>query len=624
MLPFLAMGQADQVDSILSLPEDTNKVFALSDLGYSYRIVDVDSALLFGERALSLAEELDYPRGIAQAYNDMSITLMGMNEYGTAINYLNIALAIREELRDTMGMGAIYNKLANIHQEQFKLEEALEYNFKALAIYESSDIPRYHAFILNNIGVIQSNLRKYNNAIRTHKKALEIRQKIEDEYGMASSYGNLANCFLYISDTSNAILNYEKAIEHFRSTGEKEELAIQLHNLAGVYAASDEAEMALEFFLEAYDLRTEINDRKAIASTLAGLGKTYLILGKHVEARSALQRSLRISREIDTRSEIMSGYELLARLYGAMNIGDSTVYYFDCYTALRDSVFNDDLSDRTAEMQTKYETAKKEKQNLALEVKLTRQRILMIVLGGMFLLIVLVGGFVFYSNKQKEKQRINTAIIGQKEKGLKAVLHAQEDERRRIARELHDSVGQTLSAVKMAWQVLLADLKGMSGEQEQKMDHTTKLLDEASTEVRNISHQMMPRALQEAGLVPALQDLLDSALGHSSIKYTLEQHNAETRFPEEIEIGIYRVCQELLNNVIKHSGASEVSVQLIRSGKNLVLIVEDNGKGFGSQDKKEGIGLLNIRSRMETVHGEVNFEPSPGSGTVATIRVPVE
>jgi len=256
-------------------------------------------------------------------------------------------------------------------------------------------------------------------------------------------------------------------------------------------------------------------------------------------------------------------------------------------------------------------------------VKVTRQRIIMVVLIGVFLLVVMGGGFVFYNNKQKEKQRIDHAIISQKEKGLKAVLHAQENERRRIARELHDSVGQTLSGVKMAWQGLLADLKGLSGEQSDKMKYTTSLLDEASTEVRSISHQMMPRALQETGLSPALQDLLDSALGHSKMHYTFEQHNAEGRFAEEVEIGIYRVCQELLNNIIKHSEASEVSVQLICSGKNLMLMVEDNGKGFNTEDKKEGIGLLNIKSRIETVHGDVNFEPSPGSGTVATIRVPI-
>ena len=98
----------------------------------------------------------------------------------------------------------------------------------------------------------------------------------------------------------------------------------------------------------------------------------------------------------------------------------------------------------------------------------------------------------------------------------------------------------------------------------------------------------------------------------------------EGRFNEKIELSLYRVCQELVNNVIKHSGANFVSVQLFKSKKHLVLMLEDNGKGMKSENKKSGIGLLNIASRIDTINGEVNYEPGPESGTVATVRIPIE
>jgi signal transduction histidine kinase len=135
---------------------------------------------------------------------------------------------------------------------------------------------------------------------------------------------------------------------------------------------------------------------------------------------------------------------------------------------------------------------------------------------------------------------------------------------------------------------------------------------------------MMPKALAESGLIAAMDDMLHKSLGLSSIQYRLEHFKVDgVRFPERIEIGLYRVCQELINNIIKHSGASEVAVQLFRSKGWLIMIVEDNGRGFLHSPNQEGIGLSNVTSRIHTVDGEVSWEPGPQCGTVATIKVPV-
>ncbi len=137
----------------------------------------------------------------------------------------------------------------------------------------------------------------------------------------------------------------------------------------------------------------------------------------------------------------------------------------------------------------------------------------------------------------------------------------------------------------------------------------------------------MPRVLGEMGLIPALADMLEKSLGLTEIKYEFEHHNiGEQRFTESIEISLYRICQELINNIIKHSEARAVSVQLLKTKTHLVLVVEDNGKGFKWNDpnSRNGIGLMNINSRAQAIHGEVNYEPSPQQGTVATIRVPLD
>ncbi len=121
----------------------------------------------------------------------------------------------------------------------------------------------------------------------------------------------------------------------------------------------------------------------------------------------------------------------------------------------------------------------------------------------------------------------------------------------------------------------------------------------------------------------AIQDMLKKCLDPTNLKYEFEHFKVEGRFAENVEISLYRITQELVNNVIKHSGATEIAVQLIKSKSKLLLIVEDNGSGFNVKKENDGIGLMNIKSRLNTINGEVNFEPSPNSGMVATIRIPV-
>ena len=128
------------------------------------------------------------------------------------------------------------------------------------------------------------------------------------------------------------------------------------------------------------------------------------------------------------------------------------------------------------------------------------------------------------------------------------------------------------------------------------------------------------------GLIPALADMLEKSLGLTEIQCEFEHHNVENeRFKEAVEISLYRICQELINNIIKHSEAKAVSVQLLKTKSHLVLVVEDNGKGFTFDDpnNQNGIGLMNISSRAKAVNGEVNYEPNPKQGTVASVRVPL-
>lgn len=209
----------------------------------------------------------------------------------------------------------------------------------------------------------------------------------------------------------------------------------------------------------------------------------------------------------------------------------------------------------------------------------------------------------------------------QKEINLQLIIEGQETERARIARELHDGVVQEIGSVILKSRNILSKMNLLQAKESQELLET---LENSNQDLRNISHQMMPRALKELGITSALNDLLEGSLKFVNIKFTFDHFNIKERLPAKIEITLYRITQELLNNIIKHSKANEVSVQLFKSSNTVILIVEDNGIGFSiKKEFNKGIGLLNISSRLDVVKGSVNFEPSPKSGTLVTVKIPL-
>ncbi|WP_208021480.1 sensor histidine kinase [Flavicella sediminum] len=219
-----------------------------------------------------------------------------------------------------------------------------------------------------------------------------------------------------------------------------------------------------------------------------------------------------------------------------------------------------------------------------------------------------------------QNYKFQKEIISTKEKSMAAILQAQEEERGRIARDLHDGVVQQIGSVLLRARNLLTDLKLIHKKESQEL---LQNLESSNQDLRTISHQMMPRALKELGVVHAITDLLNSSLGLANIEFKFENFNIESRMDPTHEIVLYRVLQELINNIIKHSEASFVNVQLFISGQYIMLLVEDNGKGFDIDKQNKGVGLRNMKSRVDVVNGTFDFESVVKKGTLVRVKIPL-
>lgn len=237
-------------------------------------------------------------------------------------------------------------------------------------------------------------------------------------------------------------------------------------------------------------------------------------------------------------------------------------------------------------------------------------------------LILIVFAFLFQRKlirRQKAFRDIELMLQSNEVKAAYAILDAQEFERVRIAEDLHDRLGSRLAAIKLHFNA------AGTGSNNQLFLKGIELLDGAVEEVREISHNLISGVLSKFGLVAALEDLKETLESTKQISLDLHIHNIEYRLNLTAETNIYRIVQELVANVLKHSRATEVVIQLTRHESNMILLVEDNGIGFGPAHPRQasGIGLKNIRSRVSKLDGKINIDSAIGKGTVIIIEIPL-
>ena len=286
---------------------------------------------------------------------------------------------------------------------------------------------------------------------------------------------------------------------------------------------------------------------------------------------------------------------------------------------------NEETTTKISEIQTKYETEKKEQTIALQDSQLSKKNY---VIGGILVILVfstLLSYSYYNRNRLKHQAKLQEAIIHQQELATHAVIEAEERERKRIAGDLHDGVGQIMSAAKMNLSMMSSELSFSNKEQKLAFDKAMDLVDEGCREVRTVSHNIMPNALLKSGLTSAIREFVNK-LDQRVIKVNLYSEGLNERIDTKTESVLYRIVQESVNNVIKHSGAEALDISLIKDEDGISVTIEDNGKGFDTSDKDKfsGIGMRNIQSRVDYLKGTVEWDSAPGKGTVVAIHIPLQ
>ncbi|MBL7737684.1 MAG: hypothetical protein JNK14_00570 [Chitinophagaceae bacterium] len=623
----LAQPKADSLKRAMQQETDpSHRVDLFLALCEAYRLSNPDSCLAYAQQAIHLLQSIKEPERIpkAELYVALYYNIMGKPDTALAILKKNIPLLEANPAYAVL-LGQYYSSAGNCYMKLDEKKKALDHFYLALKSGEKTGdhMTQLRAYV--NIGWAMMELNQFEQAISNFHKGLAlIKEKNLPETYSGVIYNNLASSYGSLNKVDSAYKYAQIAIQKAKAQNDIVAHANGLNILGTAQEKMGNLQGALQSFLESKPLREKVGDPFFIVSDQAELANLYAKLGKTDEGIATGMQALETAKTNNITAKLPMIYTALASNYEAAKDFEKAAATYRKINELKDSMYADANPKALAEMRTKYETEKQEWIIQQQKNKIARQNFIFLGIAGLALMLGLLAYSYYKRFKLKKEKQLQAEIMRQQELATKAVIEAEEEERQRIARDLHDSIGQMMSAAKMNLSAFESETRFDNEEQRHAFEKIIRLVDDSCKEVRHVSHNMMPNALLKNSLASAIRDFIDK-MDKKALQVHLYTEGLDERLDSNTETVFYRVIQECVNNVIKHAAASNLDISVVRDKDGISATIEDNGKGFDTNDKEkfEGIGLKNIFTRVEYLKGTAEFDSAPGRGTAVSIHVPL-
>lgn len=551
--------------------------FLYFQLGYYFDIrTQYDSSYYYTIKAFELTDKDDSTSAYRLIVNLLGADYYRKAEYDSAAHYFLLTINYEEEKNDKpIFLAYAYNNLGSVMGLTDDEEEALKYYQKGYQLIKDiSDTTIIFATLASNSAMSLKKLNRYDEATEWAKIALEI----SDKY-------NYNNTFGYASITlANTTKNPNEALKYL-------EIAIEK-------ARADELKDVLADVLDVYALKLSL-------------------AGRHREAIAANKEAILLHKEAEYTTGLLSAYYNAGIIYFKAGQYKLSAEHYKLNIDLYEEVISLENKKTLHELSKKYETEKKDKQlaEQKLEIQKKKEQLRdWLILSG----ILLFGTIIYiYHFRKSQKQKLELLKQENENTLLKAVMNSEERERRNISSTLHDGVAAKLGAAKMS----LQSIPFLSEERKnEQLENIAQLVGSIHQDIRNIAHNLLPVTLEKEGWVTAIMEIVAEINQLPLLEIKINNHlSQDIKLPKTNELILYRIIQELINNIVKHSKATEASITITDTDSQLNIQVEDNGIGF--TPTQENQGLYSIRERINSIGGTVEVESETQKGTIVKITV---
>jgi two-component system NarL family sensor kinase len=628
---FLAKAQnsryTDSLAQVLKTAKaDTSRAKLLNDLGWEFVYSTPGKALDYGKEELALSEKLNYQKGVFDSYTLLGSIRYIQSDLAHALQYHKSALAVSEAMKYPKGIlisnsniGVVYKDLGN---HVLELKSCLA----ALKIAESTADTSRMAAIYLNLGLASQAQKDYAAALEYNNRALKIREQRHDQRGIAACYINSASVLTDQTNYRAALDLQRKALEICIDLKDNYQLAKCYSNMGLNYKNLGEYTAALDCLNKGLLINEQLKSKSSQAALLINMGEVYSRQHNPL-ALPIYEKALALAKEIGHRKWQMETWLGLSNLYAANKNADKALACFKNYSALKDSLLNEDYNKQMANMQVVYDTEKKEidirvlkQQEKLNSFQITEQQALLqkrkyqALAGGLLMVALLLASYLYIY-----RQRILST-----RRQEQAVRDTEENERLRIAKDIHDDLGSGLSKIKFLTELVSAKA-GANPELKSSITSISETAGFLVGNMRDLIWALNPENTTLDSLVARIREYSSDYLNDFPIELKISSpDNIPAReIAKEAHRNIFFIVKECLNNIVKHANANLVTLNLEISSTELSVCICDNGQGLPDHVSEKGRGLKNIRQRAAFIHSTADISRLATGGTKVCLVSPL-
>ena len=606
LLPFAGLGQdLDSLQQVLATEKlgDGERLKLYETLAYGMGRDNPAQSRSYSREGLRLARKNADKKAEAAFLYALGSAYFVSRMYDSSTYYLRETLAFARQHKDTSRELTTLRMHGQLYRAQGLYEEAIEWYLKAGKLGEELQDDRQLFDVYMGIGGTYHVMDNNTPALQYYEKAEKIAVARQNPQNLGDLYFALSSVYSEMEDRQEEAIHYaHESLKIHQNSASPYNKIRSLSSLADAYYKHSDYTHAMKYAREALHLADSIGNRHLVADSYITISSILYFQNRYNESIEAALNALENdSTNYNYRKTVFFN---LGVIYARIGDFDAMEDYFEQYQNTINGYSNETYQNSLSEMEVKYESEKKELQINALE----KQRQLYAwlgIAGVVILLIALAFAFIRYrlAVSRRKLAEEETLRLEQEQQlvAVQATLDGEAAERTRLAKDLHDGLGSMLSAVKL-------NLPQIKGDAALEMVDVTRfhtalsMLDDSIQELRRVAHHMMPESLLRYGLKVSLTDFC-AAIPAANFHY----FGDEARLPDKLEIMVYRCIHELVNNALKHSEASHINVQLVQEPDRLSFTVQDDGKGFDQDTVSEGMGLRNIRQRVDVFHGKMEI-----------------
>jgi len=617
------------------MKEDSDKAIHIYHIGDEFAYNDYKTATAYYDQALRLSEKLNFTRGIIRYYSCQGEVLNMNGKYAECLSMLMRGLSVSRQRKDHMREGIMCENIGNTFALLEKLDSAIQYYYLALPIFESFNDTIKISIVYNDLSSIYIRTEKTEKALEFANKALRILQKNKNEFYLAGLINKESILWKLKHYEEAAAVNTELIAEAARQQDD-ESLYNALQNQCSHALERRQYQLLDKNAQQLSQVAAKLNSNEHLAVADYWMAQASYYKNDFTAAVSYVQAAIQKAMADSITRRTKECYRLYAKI---LLVKDKNILLANEYEARADSIeqrtLNENILKTTHDIEARYETEKKDREIRIQKANLSVTRLW---LGILSVVIAFIIALLFvlrrsYRNKQKiadQEKALHLQQIIQLENerqltATQAIVRGQEEERSRLAKDLHDGLGGILSSAKysfnnMKQQFILSEENAIAFEKSMSM------LDASISELRRVAHNMMPETLTKLDLNEALQDYCQQVTDSGALPVSYQSFGMQALvFDNTVKTTVYRIVQELINNIIKHAAAGKTLVQVIAKENMLSITVEDDGKGFdvSSLDSAAGIGYKNIKSRIDFLKGRLDIQSKPGDGTSVYVEIPL-